>query len=186
MSIRSEVLAAAAIGYAGLAASSWAAPDDATTSVSEIVSAIQFAPKVETFFVACNPLLPPGIRPDSIPRIAGWCRVLEPGPDVDAGPRTTLASLVQVAARDSCQMASCLFGNGVAFRFHDRVPPLDLLISADCMNWMFYRGSRSVTSEAGLTPFPGCIRDSLRRVLSTVFADKYGSFRYNWPNAMDR
>ena len=160
-----------------------------SANLTEIVSAIQESPAVESFYVTCTHVITREKSVawyDSVPKI-GFCPVVRQGPAVAAQPRTELARLVEHAAQDTCRIElGCLFDGRYAFRFHDRQPPLDLVISPDCTSWIFYRGDKAITSEAGLSGYAACIRSSLRRVLAKVFTDMDRSFKYDWPLLMYR
>jgi hypothetical protein len=179
VNIQVAFLAGTLVGATGAAVDTLRPTECHPTTLNEIVSAIQESPDVEIFLVTCGSRADPAAHA-SIPKV-GFCPIVAQRQPVDFDFRSTLVGLVQRAARDSCGVPRCLIDGGFAFRFHDRVPPLDLVIANECTSWMFLRGTKPVTFEAGLTGHTDCIKHSLRHILSAVFGETDQSFEANWP-----
>jgi hypothetical protein len=132
-------------------------------NAAPLLGAITSARKVESFLLSAG-----GMVPDSIPNI-GQYRIAGAGPQADSAEVATLLNAVRVASSDTCGLpVRGLFDPRYAFRFHDAIPPLDLLISLDCQAWHFQRGMQSVP---GCRPWCGCVGDSLKKLVGAVFAD---------------
>jgi hypothetical protein len=184
MTLQVAVLLLAFVSAQGAAPSAAPVSEAQTVALNEIVQAIRDASTVESFRVRCIIKVTPGggvAWYDSVPKI--WqCPVVSQGPALAPAARVTLEHLVARAGQDSCGAGrSCLFDGRYAFRFHDRVPPLDLVISHECTSWIFCRGDKSLMSDAGLTGYTDCVRDSLRYVLTMTFGDVDRSFEGSWP-----
>jgi hypothetical protein len=155
-----------AIGLVGVAARG-SAGLHAGWKAEPILKAITSARKIESFLLV-NLGSKGLVRDDAEPNIGGY-RIEAPAQPLDSSGVSLLARTIRRASRDYCGSPSeCLFFPRYAFRFHDAVPALDLLISSDCETWSFKRGTEWLS---GFSPYTQCVRDSLRKLVAGAFPD---------------